>query len=296
MYVQVCTCLCDYWAYAWKHLHVCLCMCVCMHAYVPLAGSHAYIEIELLNRDLGLSLLFTLPFTLTVANVGDRNFVNLTTKWSSAISWLNCWRRRNLLTGKDFIVPLTDVLWYLDGWHDRFKEQSKPIPTVFTEPPRFNFPERSKHRKAETANLSVVELRGYSIQLFWKLEQPWLKKEEWKDISDAVNKLACTVFMTMQTFLWRNDRKLVQITPSSFQFVLIRIARSWLFISLCRKCCQTRNKSNTHFIWRIPDKALIARWNAQWKWPCHNWNTTVNLSLSHKGYAPWGHSFIWVFV
>ena len=51
-----------------------------MHAYVPLAGSHAYIEIELLNRDLGLSLLFTLPFTLTVANVGDRNFVNLTTK------------------------------------------------------------------------------------------------------------------------------------------------------------------------------------------------------------------------
>ena len=63
-------------AFACVFMHV----CACMHAYVPLAGSHAYIEIELLNRDLGLSLLFTLPFTLTVANVGDRNFVNLTTK------------------------------------------------------------------------------------------------------------------------------------------------------------------------------------------------------------------------
>ena len=53
--------------------------------------------------------------------------------------------------GKEFVVLLADALWYLEGRHDRFKKQSKPIPTVFTEFPRFNLPKQSKHRRAETA-------------------------------------------------------------------------------------------------------------------------------------------------
>lgn len=95
--------------------------------------------------------------------------------------------------GKEFIVLFADVLWYLEGRHDRFSKQSKPIPIAFTEFPRFNLPEQSKHQRAETANLCATDLRGYSNQLFRKLEQPWLKKQAWKEVADAVHQLACTL-------------------------------------------------------------------------------------------------------
>lgn len=79
------------------------------------------------------------------------------------------------------------------GCHDRFSKQSKPIPVVFTEFPRFNLPEQSKPRRAETANMGAADLRGYSNQLFRKLEQPWLKKQAWKEVADAVHQLACSL-------------------------------------------------------------------------------------------------------
>lgn len=95
--------------------------------------------------------------------------------------------------GKEFVVLLADVLWYVEGRHDRFNKQAKPIPAAFTEFPRFHLPEQSKHRKAENTNLSAAELQGYSNQLFQKLEQPWLKREAWREVSTAVHQFACSL-------------------------------------------------------------------------------------------------------
>ena len=88
---------------------------------------------------------------------------------------------------------LADVLWYVEGRHDRFNKQAKPIPAAFTEFARFHLHEQSKHRKAENTNLSAAELQGYSNQLFQKLEQPWLKREAWEEVSTAVHQLACSL-------------------------------------------------------------------------------------------------------
>lgn len=104
---------------------------------------------------------------------------------------------------------------------------------------RFNLPEQSKHRRAETANLCAADLRRYSNQLFQKLEQPWLKKHAWKDVADAIHQLACSVHDYASLLLKKNKKKLLQIMRSSFQFMLIQIGRSWWFIRLCSKCYQS---------------------------------------------------------
>ena len=95
--------------------------------------------------------------------------------------------------GKEFVVLLVDVLCYVEGRHDRFNKQAKPIPAAFTKFARFHLPEQSKHRKAENTNLSAAELQGYSNQLFQKLEQPWFKKEGWEEVSTAVHQLPCSL-------------------------------------------------------------------------------------------------------
>ena len=44
-----------------------------------------------------------------------------------------------------------------------FKNQAKPIPAIFAELSCFNFPEASRHRKAETTHLCATDLQQASI-------------------------------------------------------------------------------------------------------------------------------------
>ena len=126
--------------------------------------------------------------------------------------------------GKEFVVLLADVLWYMEGRHDRFNKQAKPIPAAFTKFPRLHLPEQNKHRKAENTQLSAAELQGYSNQLFQKLEQPWLKREAWREVSTAICTSLHVVFVTMLAFLSRSDKRLLLIMQSSSQFTVILIA------------------------------------------------------------------------
>lgn len=61
-----------------------------------------------------------------------------------------------------------DVLWYIDGHHGAFENRSFPIPEVFKAFDGYNVPERSKHRKRKTGNMSydiLISHVGTSRQL-----------------------------------------------------------------------------------------------------------------------------------
>lgn len=51
------------------------------------------------------------------------------------------------LAGQNLLKILTDLLWLIDGHHKSLKDQSCPIPVVFSSFTGYNVPERSKHRK-----------------------------------------------------------------------------------------------------------------------------------------------------
>jgi len=49
--------------------------------------------------------------------------------------------------GKKFVEQLQETLWYIDGHHQTFADQSHPIPPLFKSFVGYNTPELSKHRK-----------------------------------------------------------------------------------------------------------------------------------------------------
>ena len=68
--------------------------------------------------------------------------------------------------GKTFVKTLVDVLWYLDGHHETFSEQSCPIPSCFAACVGYNKPELSKHRKRQNTNMCCDTLHSLSKLLF----------------------------------------------------------------------------------------------------------------------------------
>ena len=84
-------------------------------------------------------------------------------------------------SGQNLVKMLTDCLWYIDGHHDSLKKQSCPVPPIFGPFTGYNVPERSKHRKRTTTNLSSDILKvvsGVPLFPFAKelLETPTLAK------------------------------------------------------------------------------------------------------------------------
>lgn len=104
---------------------------------------------------------------------------------------------------------------------------SNPNCPDFTEFPRFNLPKQSMHRRTETANLCAADLRGYSNQLFQKLEQPWLKKKVWNEVSSIDQQLACSchhyasILMKKQQEVVANHAKLFPVHTDSDSHELV---------------------------------------------------------------------------
>ena len=65
-------------------------------------------------------------------------------------------------SGQNLVKMLTDYLWHTDGHHDTLKKQLCPVPP-FT---GYNMPERSKHRKRTTSNLSLYILKAVPRSFF----------------------------------------------------------------------------------------------------------------------------------
>lgn len=63
------------------------------------------------------------------------------------------------------VKTLTDVLWYVDGHHNKFCERSCDLPSLFGEFASYNKPEMAKHRKRSSTSVSLkyVELIAVCI-------------------------------------------------------------------------------------------------------------------------------------
>ena len=69
-------------------------------------------------------------------------------------------------SGQNLVKMLTDCLWHTDGHHDTLKKQSCPVPPIFGPFTGYNMPERSKHRKRTTSNLSLDILKAVPRSFF----------------------------------------------------------------------------------------------------------------------------------
>lgn len=95
--------------------------------------------------------------------------------------------------GKNFLKSLTDLLWYIDGQHDRFNNQSCLIPKVFQDFQGYNCPEMHGHRKRAAANFSHADLEAYSQAVYHCLLSDYWGRKNWKSFKPDVNLLLTTI-------------------------------------------------------------------------------------------------------
>ena len=95
------------------------------------------------------------------------------------LGWSRCTAES---TGVKFVTALTDILWYLDGHLATLTSRGCPIPQAFQLFSGYNQPSKSKHRKRDAENLSVVALDSHSCLLNEFLLCPWLNSSSWKSV------------------------------------------------------------------------------------------------------------------
>ena len=58
------------------------------------------------------------------------------------------WTKENVLSvGKPFVTQLGDILWQLDGHHEKLAAQQCAVPTMFSEFQGYNTPENYKQKR-----------------------------------------------------------------------------------------------------------------------------------------------------
>lgn len=119
-------------------------------------------------------------------NNKDRMFNDLVSLFASN-RWK--WSDGGDTHGSNFISNLRDALWYLDGHHSTLATRSCSIPEPFDKFEGYNMPERSKHRKRRTCNLSFDVLIKHVAVLKESLLSSWMQQSEWRDLKERVSKL-----------------------------------------------------------------------------------------------------------
>lgn len=79
------------------------------------------------------------------------------------------WTKQNVLSeGRPFVLQLADILWQMDGHHEKLAAQTCPIPEFFSKFQKYNVPENYKQRRP---NLKRESVSFMSQQLFNILQQ-----------------------------------------------------------------------------------------------------------------------------
>ena len=79
------------------------------------------------------------------------------------------WTKQNVLSeGRPFVLQLTDILWRLDGHHDKLTGQTCSIPDFFSKFQKYNLPESYKRKRPNLKHELVSQM---SQQLFNILQQ-----------------------------------------------------------------------------------------------------------------------------
>ena len=88
-----------------------------------------------------------------------------------------------------------NVLWYIDGHHDKLKDFSKHHSAVAGLPEAFevfsNYSDVVRKKKSTCLDKGSLSVHGYL--LFDTLSEPWIDCPEWKNVRDFVFSLATLV-------------------------------------------------------------------------------------------------------
>lgn len=95
--------------------------------------------------------------------------------------------------GTALLKGLLDLLWYIDGHHHVFNQQSCPIPSVFADFQGFNRPELHGHRKRDSAKMSRVELEAYCQAVYHCFLSDYWKRDHWMGLKPEVEQLVNSV-------------------------------------------------------------------------------------------------------
>ena len=111
-----------------------------------------------------------------------------------------------VLSIKKFISLLRDIFWHIDGHHHVFNERSQPIPSVFNAFVGYNCPEKSKHRRRRTQNLSSDCLQNFSLELDSFLHLPVWDRAGWINLKPPFTELLSSLSVYTDYLAQKNKR------------------------------------------------------------------------------------------
>ena len=73
--------------------------------------------------------------------------------------------------GTKVVTTITDVLWYLDGHHEKFERRSYPIPELFQKFSGFRDYKKAKRKKPMVGIRNLIFLKSVTINFFYYIAQ-----------------------------------------------------------------------------------------------------------------------------
>lgn len=108
--------------------------------------------------------------------------------------------------GKKLVTTLRDVLWHVDGHHNRLTERAISIPPMFQRFVGYNVPELSKHRKRRTCNISSDQLQSFVGDLLVILDYGFWERPQWKKIKPSIIQL-CDCLASYIDYLSKKNKQ-----------------------------------------------------------------------------------------
>ena len=125
---------------------------------------------------------------------------------------------KNTTCATNFVKPLCNALWYVDGHHGTLESETvNKLPKEFQIFKGFNCPEKSKHRKRSTNNMSSNKFSDLSISLKENLIAiQHLDSDAWTSFKESVQMMYKVMDDYISYLSQKNKKiKVVQNTPRS---------------------------------------------------------------------------------
>ena len=109
-------------------------------------------------------------------------------------------------TIKKLLVVLRDTFWHIDGHHHAFEQRAKAIPPCLGSFTGYNRPERSRHRKRLTSNMSADCLRDFTLELSTILQLSLWERPDWIELKQTFSNLLMSLSTYVEYLTQKNKR------------------------------------------------------------------------------------------
>ena len=107
---------------------------------------------------------------------------------------------------KRLIAVFQSIFWHIDGHHHVFEQRALGIPSIFSIFSGYNVPERSKHRKRVTSNLSCDVLQEVALELSTLLNFSFWDKGKWPELKPHFQDLLGSLSSYVDYLVQKNKR------------------------------------------------------------------------------------------